>query len=505
MTPPTPLAPAPAFANLHGAESLRVFFARNGYDEQHLYRLLCNPRVPTRGTAEFRRADRLSRDAGPRGLLARLFVLGEPVAQAMAREAFGNDGLEGLLASGMVAAGGGELRPSVALMPYDGLLLAFDSPHLLASGAPSDVVMAISGSSLAVARSAVRARRRRTLDLGTGCGYLALVASEWSDRVVGTDISHRSVAFAEFNAALNGVRNVEFRCGDRFEPVAGEPFDQILSNPPFAILPGTQYLYRDGGGAEPGAFCRDLARGAAAHLEENGVFQMVCDWPQMEGRDADSELRTWFASCPCDVYVLKDETRDVYQYAEEWVQDSEAAVSDTIVADRAGRLHGRGVREISTGYVLMRRGPDGGGRWFHIDDAPLFKSGNFGSQIWRGVQAREFLNATPADGNLLETTLRAAPGLVLRQEAEWHPQGWRIIATRIRQSAGLEREASVDQGMMGLVVRCDGTRPLGEIMVELARVMRAEPEQMIPGTLKMVRELIAQGFLEPVARPVSSS
>ena len=63
--------------------------------------------------------------------------------------------------------------------------------------------------------------------------------------------AQEALAYARFNAAVNDIRNVEFRLGSLFEPVEGERFDHIVSNPPFVITPRTDgvpdYEYRDGG------------------------------------------------------------------------------------------------------------------------------------------------------------------------------------------------------------------------------------------------------------------
>ena len=49
------------------------------------------------------------------------------------------------------------------------------------------------------------------------------------------DISEAALAVARRNAAQHGVADrIDFRLGDRLEPVAGEgPFDAIISNPPY--------------------------------------------------------------------------------------------------------------------------------------------------------------------------------------------------------------------------------------------------------------------------------
>ena len=74
----------------------------------------------------------------------------------------------------------------------------------------------------------------RTLDVGTGCGVQALHASRHSGTVVGTDVSRRALQLAGLTAALSEVE-IDLREGDLLEPVAGETFDLVVSNPPFVI------------------------------------------------------------------------------------------------------------------------------------------------------------------------------------------------------------------------------------------------------------------------------
>ena len=106
----------------------------------------------------------------------------------------------------------------------------------------------------------------RTLDLGTGNGILALAAAAHSGSVVATDLNARAREFCVFNAALNGVTNVEFREGSAFEPVRGERFDLILANPPFFVTPTVRRVYSDNS-MELDGFCRMLVRAGARASE----------------------------------------------------------------------------------------------------------------------------------------------------------------------------------------------------------------------------------------------
>jgi release factor glutamine methyltransferase len=74
----------------------------------------------------------------------------------------------------------------------------------------------------------------RVLDLGTGCGILAILAALMGGEVVATDVNPDAISCAGENARRHGVANrIDLRLGSLFDPVRGEKFDLILFNPPY--------------------------------------------------------------------------------------------------------------------------------------------------------------------------------------------------------------------------------------------------------------------------------
>jgi release factor glutamine methyltransferase len=75
----------------------------------------------------------------------------------------------------------------------------------------------------------------RILDAGTGSGAIALAIAKERPlcEVVATDFSAAALAIAKENARQHSLPNIEFLLGDWLEPVAGQLFDVIATNPPY--------------------------------------------------------------------------------------------------------------------------------------------------------------------------------------------------------------------------------------------------------------------------------
>lgn len=137
----------------------------------------------------------------------------------------------------------------------------------------------------------------RIVDLGTGSGALALaLASERDDaQVDATDASAEALAVARGNAARLGLQRVGFRGGHWFEPLAGDRYDLIVSNPPYiahddAHLPALRFepLSALTDGADGLNALREIIDGAGAHLRDGG-------WLLVEhGYDQGAAARTLF-------------------------------------------------------------------------------------------------------------------------------------------------------------------------------------------------------------------
>lgn len=130
------------------------------------------------------------------------------------------------------------------------------------------------------------------LDLGTGCGALAIaLAREFEKALIwATDLSEEALHIACLNAEKHNVKDrIDFECGDWFEPFACKTtrFDLILSNPPyipaeaFESLPPEVRDYEPRSaldGHEQGLFCiTKILNEAANYLVPGGWILMEMD------------------------------------------------------------------------------------------------------------------------------------------------------------------------------------------------------------------------------------
>ncbi|MEM9884045.1 MAG: peptide chain release factor N(5)-glutamine methyltransferase [Planctomycetota bacterium] len=154
----------------------------------------------------------------------RLYMEPDRPASAAERERF-----RGLVQR---AAGQEPVDYLVGHAPFFGLQLAV-SPAVLI---PRPSTEAIVERVLQDERGRDRRDGLRVVDIGTGSGAIAVtLAKHLPDvSVVATDVSDEALAVAKANAETIGVsERIDFRGGDLYQPVAGERFDWVLSNPPY--------------------------------------------------------------------------------------------------------------------------------------------------------------------------------------------------------------------------------------------------------------------------------
>jgi len=131
------------------------------------------------------------------------------------------------------------------------------------------------------------------LDLCTGSGNIAItLAKSLKDaKIIASDISNEALAIARSNAESHNCGNIEFIKSDLFDNIDKEPFDVIVSNPPYVsesdwpklpkdvLCEPRLALYAGRGGLD---FYKRIFREAAVFLKKDGYLIMEIGYNQKD-------------------------------------------------------------------------------------------------------------------------------------------------------------------------------------------------------------------------------
>ncbi|PZR52587.1 SAM-dependent methyltransferase [Xylanimonas oleitrophica] len=469
----------------------------------------------------------------PRATLTRLFLLGGQVPRAALDAALPATGTTGAVRAGLVVAAGegpdDAVRAVVDLRPYAAQdatgdvswWLASDLGELARGGAiANDHVLGAGGASLTLAQVTVRDRVARVLDLGTGSGIQALHATRHAGAVVATDVSPRALEFARFNAGLNLGHDdaLDLRLGSMLEPVAGETFDLVVSNPPFVITPHTGeagravqeaiggYEYRDGGRSGDD-LVRDLVTSVGDVLAPGGTAQLLGNWEHRRGQRWTERVGEWLDASGLDGWVIQREVLDPAEYAETWIRDGGttpdrdpqawAAAYGAWLDDFASR----DVEAIGFGIVTLRKPvdaarPDGSPRerLRRLEEHTGAVRQPLGPHLAASLAAHDWL-AVRDDDALAAAHLTVAPDVT--EERYLTPGAGDPNVVVVRQGDGLGRGVHASTALAALVGACDGELSVGQISGAIATLFDVDAQALAAELLPAVRGLVRDGFLRP--------
>jgi SAM-dependent methyltransferase len=475
------------------AQAIAQFLRDQGYTEERLRQLGIAELPWNTLSGESISACLVNADARLE-LLIRAFCLGEAVEISQAEKIISKKTLRDFLESRLLARDGEHLRATCMLTHFGELIIACDFRRRAETGTAADLVLGVNPTTRLLARCSILRPGGKVLDLGTGCGTLALVAAPFAASVVGTDVNRRALSFAGFNAALNGLSNVSFLYGDRFEPVAGRRFDLIISNPPFFLAPVSGLLFCDNS-VELDGFVESLVRSAPRFLEEGGVFQMLCEWVEFETPSWESRLRPWFERSNCDVHIWRGYEVSPMEYARKRALEQGQLYCETAgasFAERISYLTRRHVKSIFGGLITMRRRSEQ--NWFWVEEMQKRPEGPIGDALLDRFSTLNIL-----ESNNEQTLLAACPRLPaqvrLVSESVQRSCAWGVERSYLERTDDLPAKLGLDAVVAELAAHFDGTQSVETLLKKLAWEQKAPLERVIPEGLRVIRRLGEVGLI----------
>lgn len=288
-----------------------------------------------------------------------LFLLQGAIPITEIDQLFNKSEQKALLDSGLILIHGEECFARASLYPVGNALVFSDHawpklPHPGFNNIPYDQLMSVGIDSRWLARGTVRRPIGSALDLCTGSGVHALLASSHSRRVVAVDINPRASKCTYFNSQASGAPNIEVSVGDLFEPVQGQHFDLITANPPFVPSPVNSIGYRDGGNSGEDVLRRIVA-GIPNHLNPGGTAQIITDMGESEYNPISERLRVWLDGAPMDIIILRLREHSATSFAigHADIDDDYASFLNS-VKDWAGNLKSQGYSQIVSVLITFQ-------------------------------------------------------------------------------------------------------------------------------------------------------
>ncbi|WP_336704171.1 DUF7059 domain-containing protein [Micrococcus terreus] len=510
--------------------------------------------------------------AAQRGLAAVVsaWMLGDPVPVELLDAALPRLRADGAARLELGWIRDGMFHPVVDLSPYStddlgDLWVASDQTALQARSAlPSWHVLGIGRASLTLAGNVDRRPVERALDLGSGCGIQTLHLLPHAQHVTATDLSERALEFTRFNLVLNApalgleltedgrlpAERIRLVQGDLLEPVTGEHFDLIVSNPPFVITPrdtepdpaegtGSAQIpqgintYRDGGRTGDRLLAELITR-LPEHLTPGGTAQLLGNWeihtpdtlgtvdtpdtsvpgaasPQVPGWD--ERLRTWVPQ-GTDAWFIQRDLLDAAGYAETWLQDSSEQLDPEHFAAGYRRyledFEARGVAAVGFGYLWLRRPAEPRAGRIRTETVegelqrPLGPAWAAAVERWDltagstpGARGSADHHADPDTDPVDLDAVRALHLQVPPDVTEERHQRFGAADPEVilaRQGGGFRRVARLDTATAGFLAAADGEFTAGQLAGAIAGLLEldADGERHL---LLAVADLLRDGFL----------
>jgi SAM-dependent methyltransferase len=431
--------------------------------------------------------------------LIRLFVLGESLPAAEVMPLFPSEVWQALTHTALILSDGessSRCLASVALYPIRDLFIASDRwtnpDHSIRQMFADIVYPALTKAVRQFIDYTSYAPCEDFLELCAGTAPAALLAARSAKNVWATDIAERSVDFAKFNAALNGIHNVTFAQGDLYQPVEGRTFDRIAAHPPYVpVLKPAEIFY--GGGEIGEEITKRIIAELPGKLKPSGRLYCRTMGTEGPGHSFEARIREWLGE--------KHQDFDVALFVLQSLEPRQFALYET-VSKSGGReqfaqweklFEKNEVRTLVVGIVVIQR---------IAKQRPAFTirrelgSSAPAEALERAMHWETKMHLEGAEQRFFHTKLVATPGTeitvrhVLR-DGEILPEN---ITLSLKQP--FATELRVQPWMTLLLPLCDGKTTVADLFEAAKQNDWIVPETPPEEFCRLLATLISGGFLQ---------
>jgi methylase of polypeptide subunit release factors len=483
--------------------ALREHFLRTGFSEEALRQRLDVQPGKELDLAALSGRPPLSPKVGDAlDAIIYLFVLGESLPAEDAESSFPPSIWNALCQSHLIVpdpADGNRRIASVALYPIRDLFIVSDRwnnpDHSPRQMFPDIVYPCLTKSARQFIDYTSYEPCEDFLELCAGTAPAALLASRSAKNIWATDIAQRSIAFAKFNAALNGIDNVNFALGDLYQPLEGRTFDRIAAHPPYVpVLKPAEIFY--GGGEVGEEITQRIIEGLPARLKPGGRFYCRTMGTERPGQQFENRIRGWLGANQAEF--------DVALFVVQTFEPRQFALEETLAKNGSREQYAQweklftknDVRGLVIGIVIVQR---------TTEQRPAFtirrtiRTGTPLAALEWVLRWETEMQMEGATRMLLGTKPVATPGIeiIVRHALRNGEICQESFTLSIEKPFAMD--CKVQPWMAALLPRCDGKTTVAELF-ETAK----QSEWIVPDTppeefCRLLATLISGGFLQTEA------
>jgi methylase of polypeptide subunit release factors len=466
--------------------------------------------------------------------LSRTFFLREPVPAGEVADILGTELTEALIRAGVLAVlqdndhEGDRVQSQIDVRPVSHPVHGGGRPVLVASdpdasttngSSRADHVPGVGRAPLTLLDQVPFSPTESLLDLGTGSGVLALTLP--AGRTIATDVNPRALDYARASqrsvststasntssdSSSTSGATVEFREGSWFDPVDGELFTRIVSNPPFVIGPPEEgQVYRDSG-LELDSASRLVVEGACEHLAAGGTAHLLGAWVTGLSESPASRVAGWIPESGIRAWVVQRDEVTPSMYARTWVADASLDLRSSQGRERTARwldyMQEHQVARIGMGYVHLERIDGPSEVTFEVLDTPDL--GYIGDEVEEYFTRAAWLSHADSD-DVLDSRFQVRPGLA-RENVEtatigtedMPAVGFQPEVLRLTRTEGPRFSHEIDSPLSSVVA---GLSPQGLSLRDTASLYCAvnglDEDEFVEALVPLVVDLVRHGMILP--------